>query len=189
LGRPRAPRDPQRLTIPFDGVTIPDGKEPFVFFRARVDWERVGGYRTHMLGVALNGKMILYSPVALGDHLTERKYLDAYRNMLAALDHGCLYVWYPHIFHMHKAPTAYMYPFTPIEIHSGYVIGEERIVTRRSGYFGWGDESGFTPIVFDREGKPTDAIEIPRVMRDGKAFAEVRLPEDCLAILVRAKSS
>jgi len=131
--------------------------------------------------------MLLYSPVALGDHLTEREYADSYRNMLRALDHGCLFVWYTHIFHDWKAPTAYMYPFTPIELHQGYVIGEERIVTKESGFFGWGDTSEFDAYVWDRDGKPTKAIEVPRVIRDGKAYAEVRLPEGYMAILVRRK--
>ena len=35
-------------------------------------------------------KMLLHSPVALGDHLTERVETDAYDVMLKALDHGCL---------------------------------------------------------------------------------------------------
>jgi len=132
-------------------------------------------------------KMLLYSPVALGDHLTEREYADSYGNMLRALDHGCLFVWYTHIFHDWKAPTAYMYPFTPIELHKGYVIGEERIVTKESGLFGWGDDSDFEPYVWGRDGKPTTEIEVPRVIRNGRAYAEVRLPEGCMAILVRKR--
>jgi hypothetical protein len=132
-------------------------------------------------------RMLLYSPVALGDHLTERKYQDSYRNIHAALDHGCLFVWYTFTFHNHKAPTAYMFPFTPIELHTGYVIGQERIVTRLSGYFGWADNSDFESHVFDGEGKETDSIKIGKVMRDGRSLAEVRLPEGCMAILVRIK--
>jgi hypothetical protein len=131
--------------------------------------------------------MLLHSPVALGDHLTERKYADSYANLHAALQHGCLFVWYTHIFHNHEAPTKYFYPFTPIELHPGYVIGKERIVTAVSGYFGWGDASEYEAHCFDRDGKPTDAIRVPRVLRDGKAYAEVRLPEGCLAILVRVQ--
>ena len=33
----------------------------------------------------------LYSPIALGDHLTERSEVDAYHVMLRALDYGCVY--------------------------------------------------------------------------------------------------
>ena len=139
------------------------------------------GSITHCAGT------LLYSPVALGDHLTERKYADAYANILRALDYGCLYVWYPHIFHTNRAPTYYYYPFTPIEIHGGYVIGRERIITKKSGLFGWGDRSNFEPHVFDRDGKETGDVKVPTVKRDGKHYAEVRLPEGHLAILVRGK--
>ena len=130
-------------------------------------------------------RMLLHSPVALGDHLTERKYTDSYDTMLKALDHGCLYVWYGHIFHTHKAPTYYMYPFTPIELHSGYVFGEERIVTKTSGYFGWGDNSDFEVHIFDRDGKETSEIKTQKVKRAGKTYAEMRLPENYYAIIIR----
>jgi len=147
----------------------------------------------HFMGFTETGSMsncrdmLLHSPVALGDHLTERKYADSYANMHAALKQGCLFVWYSHIFHNHVAPTRYYYPFTPIELHSGYLIGEERIITDVSGYFGWGDASDFEAHCFNRDGKLVDTIRTPRVLRDGKAYAEVRLPEGCLAILVRLK--
>jgi hypothetical protein len=129
--------------------------------------------------------MLLHSPVALGDHLTERKYADSYANMHAALQHGCLFVWYSHIFHNHVAPTKYYYPFTPIELHSGYVIGEERIISNVSGCFGWGDASGFDAHVFDRDGREDVGFAVPTVTRDGANWAELRLPEGYLAILVR----
>jgi hypothetical protein len=130
-------------------------------------------------------RALLYSPIALGDHLTERCYADSYRTMQKALDHGCLYVWYRHIFHNHIAPTYYMYPFTPIELHSGYLIGNERIITNRSGCFGWGDNSDFKPHVFDRNGKETDKVKVPKVTRNGKTYAEVRIGQGYYVILVR----
>ena len=64
-------------------------------------------------------------------------------------------------------------------------IGKERILTNRSGYFGWGDASAFRAHVFDRDGKETDEIAVPRVVRDGKSYAEVRIPEGFSAALVR----
>jgi hypothetical protein len=132
-------------------------------------------------------RMLLYAPVALGDHLTERSYLDSYRTMHAALDRGCLYAWYQHIHHDCDAPTRYMFPTTPIELRPGMVLGEERIVTNRSGLFGWGDDSAFTAHVFDRGGRPTGGFEVPAVTRGGKHYAELRLPEGYMAILVRER--
>ncbi|MCM8820414.1 MAG: hypothetical protein NC932_00465, partial [Candidatus Omnitrophica bacterium] len=36
----------------------------------------------------------LFTPIALGDHLTERSEKDCYKKMLEALDYGCVYYWY-----------------------------------------------------------------------------------------------
>jgi hypothetical protein len=132
------------------------------------------------------GWMLLYSPVALGDHMTEVTELHAYKNMLKSLDYGCLYAWYHvSVIPTHKTLTEYMYPFTPIELHSGTVIGKERILTDRSGLFGWGDQSKFEVHVFDREGKETSEINTPRVERNGNAYAEIRIPEGYSAAIVR----
>ena len=131
-------------------------------------------------------EMLLYSPVALGDHLTEREPRHAYKVMLNALDHGCLYAWYnTRIMPQHKMLTEHMFPFTPVEIHSGYVIGKERIITNRSGLYGWGDDAAFTAYVYDREGKATDKYPVKRVTQDGKSYAEVRIPGGYSVAIVR----
>ena len=131
-------------------------------------------------------KTHLYTPIALGAHLTERNEVDSYRWMLRALDWGGLYYWYSgHVVPTHHTLTSYMFPFTPIELHKGYIIGEERILTKVSGVFGWGDQSQFEAHVFNRVGRETDEIEVPRIVRDGKAYAEVRIPEGYAVALVR----
>ncbi|MFH1921448.1 MAG: hypothetical protein ABIP48_16405 [Planctomycetota bacterium] len=131
-------------------------------------------------------KAHLYTPIALGDHVTERNEVDAYRWMLNALDWGGLYYWYSQT-PTRPAFTSVMFPFTPIELHRGYLIGEERILTKESGLFGWGDASEFQVHVFDRLGRFTDEIKPPRVMKDGRAYAEVRIPEGYAAAIVRVK--
>ncbi len=130
-------------------------------------------------------RTILHSPVALGDHLTEKTEVDAYNVMRKALSHGCLYNWYSDlVIPTHASLACYMFPFTPIELHEGWIVGKERILANRSGLFGWGDTSGFTWHVFDADGKPTDGKEVKRVVRDGKAYAEFRAPEGyCVAIV------
>ena len=131
-------------------------------------------------------KMLLYSPLALGDHLTERSQKDAYRVMMSALDYGCLYAWYgSNVYPEYRTLTEHMYPITPLEIHSGYVIGQERMVTNRSGLFGWEDDSDFRGFVYDREGRATDLYPIKKVQLDGKTYAEVRIPGGFSAAIVR----
>ena len=129
-------------------------------------------------------KTHLFTPIALGDHVTERNEVDAYRWMLNALDWGGLYYWYSQK-PSRLSLTAYMFPFTPIELHRGYLIGEERILTRKSGLFGWGDSSSFDVHVFDRTGRLTDKIKTSRIEKDGKAYVELRIPEGFAAAIVR----
>ncbi len=128
-----------------------------------------------------------YSPIALGDHLTERSEVDAYRVMLRALDFGCLYYWYNDltVVPTHPHLTAHMFPFTPLELHEGYVIGQERIVTNRSGLFGWGDAARHEVHVFDDQGREVPDFSAPAVVRDGQTFSELRLPEGFSAAVVR----
>lgn len=134
-------------------------------------------------------KVQLYCPLALGDHLTETSEKDAYRVMRHALEYGCLYAWYGMDFPVpYKTLTEHMFPFTPIEIHNGYVLGKERIITARSGLFGWNDRSEFTVYVYDRDGRATDRHPVQRVERDGKIYAEARLPGGYTAAIVRSKS-
>lgn len=129
----------------------------------------------------------LYSPVALGDHLTERSDLDAYRQMLRALDRGCLYYWYDDLRVVPSRPQLprYMFPMTPIELRAGTVIGRERIVTSRSGRFGWGDAARHEVHVFDPGGREVPAFPSPAVVRDGKTYTELRLPPGHAAAVIR----
>ena len=130
--------------------------------------------------------MHLSTPIALGDHVTEKDEVAAYMHMLKALDWGGLYYWYSsHVRPTRPTLTSAMFPFTPIELHSGYLLGEERILTNRSGLFGWGDLSEFTVRVFDRIGRETQEVTVPRIVRDGKAYAEVRIPEGYAAAILR----
>jgi len=129
----------------------------------------------------------LYSPIALGDHLTERSEEDAYGTMLAALDFGCVYHWYNDLLVVptHHHLTRYMYPITPLELHEGYVLGEERIVTNRSGRFGFGDACAHETHVFDHEGRERADYDAPLVEIDGKSYTELRIPEGWSAAIVR----
>ena len=131
-------------------------------------------------------KTHFFTPIALGDHVTERNEVDSYRWMLRALDWGGVYYWYSgRIIPTHPTLTTYMFPLTPIELHKGYIIAEERILTKESGLFGWGDEAQFDVHVFDRVAKETDKIKVPRIIRNGKAYAEVRIPEGYAVAIVR----
>ena len=127
----------------------------------------------------------LFSPIGLGDHLTERSELDAYHVMLRVLDFGCLYYWYGdlHVVPTHPHLPIYMFPITPLELHEGYILGEERIVTNRSGRFGWGDRSRHEVHVFDDQRRETPHFAAPTVTEGNMTFTDLRLPEDDAAIV------
>jgi len=129
----------------------------------------------------------LWSPIALGDHLTERSELDAYRVMLAALNYGCVYHWYNDmtVIPTHPTLTRYMFPITPVELHEGYLIGEDRIITNRSGLFGFGDTSQHEVHVFNDQGVEVPGFAAPLITKDGQTFSELRLAEDWSAAILR----
>jgi len=127
----------------------------------------------------------LFTPIALGDHLTERSEKDAYRKMLEALDYGCVYYWYYYlIWPEYPTLTSYMFPITPIEINKGYIIGKERIITKVSGYFGWGDNAEAEVHYFDSEGREVKK-ETEKVKKEGKTYYKVDLGEYESCAIVR----
>jgi hypothetical protein len=131
-------------------------------------------------------KAILYSPIALGDHIGEKTEQDAYRWMLKALDYGCVYNWYSEgVATAYPTLAAHMFPITPLELHEGYIIGRERIVTNTSGYFGWGDGSTHEVHVYDETGREVEDFAAPLVTREGATFTELRIAEDWSAAIIR----
>jgi len=128
----------------------------------------------------------MHSPIALGDHLTERSEADAYRMMLTALDYGCLYHWYNDmtVIPTHPTLTGHMYPITPMELHDGWILGRERIITKRSGLFGWGDKSRHEVHAFDENGRELRDFKSPLIERDGANFSELRLAEGWSAVVI-----
>jgi hypothetical protein len=48
----------------------------------------------------------------------------------------------------------YVFPFTPIELHAGYLLGQERIIATHSGNYGWPGERALVSVRgFDEAGK------------------------------------
>ncbi|MCF7854198.1 MAG: hypothetical protein K9N51_05315, partial [Candidatus Pacebacteria bacterium] len=79
----------------------------------------------------------------------------------------------------------YMYPITVIGLHPGMVFAEERILTNRSGRFGWGDDSEADVYMFDGNGEPVNDPDVKQVREGDQVFTDIRMPSDHVAILVR----
>lgn len=126
------------------------------------------------------------TPVGLGDHFTDTTEVACYKQMLDWLDYGLLYYWYsPKAKMTHHTLTQYMFPATPIEIGSGYVIAEERILTKVSGLWGWGDNSKHEVHVYDANGWEKKDFKAPFRTINGKTYTELRLPENYSAAIIR----
>lgn len=131
----------------------------------------------------------LYTPIQLGDMLvfsgSPEEFMDDVRN---AIKRGALYYHY-----LSSAPgktiTAYMYPFTPVELHSGYLVGKERILTIYSGEFGIpGETAGYEALVFGPDGSliknhPYENIRTP----DGTKCRIILKKNHCAVLIKKNK--
>lgn len=122
------------------------------------------------------------------ENLSKVKF-EYYEKFLRALDYGCVFNYsfismpiYGEVYHTF---TDHLYPLTPLELHPGYIIARERIVTNRSGMFGWEDASKHEIHVYDHEGREVRDHKLKTVSVDGRIWSEIRLPEDWSAIIVR----
>jgi hypothetical protein len=127
----------------------------------------------------------LYTPIGLGDHLSETTAQHCIDGMRRHLDYASLYYFYSASIAMrHPGITGQMFPCTPMELGEGYIIAKERILTNRSGNFGWGDGSQAEVHVYGPDGREVE-LEYKTVERDGARYVELRLPRSHVAALVR----
>ena len=130
-------------------------------------------------GIANLHNTHLFTPIGLGDHLTERSEVDCYRNQVRHLDYGSLYYYYHQQVEPFTHPTLvqYMYPITPVELHEGYIIGKERILTNRSGYYSFGGNEKAELHFFDANGKEVKR-PAEKVIKNNKTYYKVVLAEN-----------
>ena len=137
-------------------------------------------------------EMALWSPLQFGDYTSGKETMESMcRAMHRGLDYGCLYLWpsmrLPRqpISKQYKTIVSYMFPATPIELREGVVFARERILTNRSGVFGWNDNSGHEVHVFDEKGREQKNFKAPFIRRNGKTYTEIRIPRYWAAAIIR----
>jgi hypothetical protein len=108
--------------------------------------------------------------------------LPAYKYFRDSLNHGALTLTWSGVWNDH------LFPFTPLQLGPGYLIGEERIVTRISGLFGWGDDSRAEVKLYNGKGEPVEAVAVVEREQNGIISYEVRMPSDHVAVLIRQKT-
>ncbi len=78
----------------------------------------------------------------------------------------------------------HLFPFTPIELHPGYLLGEERIVVSRPGNYGWHGERALARVIhFGTDGMITDREFSTTVGEEARTAVE--LAEGELVVLER----
>ena len=128
----------------------------------------------------------LGSPIGLTTHDSESDEATRVHTVRRLLDYGglpAIYAWLNDPVGNHFSKT--LYPITPVELRPGVVLGKERIVTNRSGLFGWVDGSLADVYVFDGNGKVVEEPRVRVVKQHRERLTEVRIPGDCFAVLVK----
>jgi hypothetical protein len=78
-----------------------------------------------------------------------------------------------------------LFPFTPIELHAGYLLGKERIIATHSGNYGWHGEKVLSLTRhFDENGKLTEK-HFPIACSNEGVKSVVQLNENEAAVLIR----
>jgi len=130
----------------------------------------------------------LYTPINLGDQRIYDSQKDFMDDVRLQLRHGVLYYPYNYRGEEGWGVLRRMFPFTPIEIHGGRLIGEERIITLESGTYGWDDNSTIICHLFDADGVEIPARFFHVWSAGGKTYVNVTLEEGQIAILERREA-
>lgn len=112
----------------------------------------------------------LGSPIGLGHSFPSSAGADFFiRTVIAHLRFGMLYYYYATEFPADGprggefGPVNHMFPFTPVELHEGWVLGQQRLITAISGTFEWPHARQPRVLLFDSRGreKPSEARIAP----------------------------
>ena len=80
--------------------------------------------------------------------------------------------------------SPYVFPLTPIELHAGYLLGQERIITIHSGNYGWPGESCLVQVRHLNEKEKLTTTDFP-TKADKESRTRVHLAEGQAAVLER----
>lgn len=123
-------------------------------------WNIANTYRTH-----------LSTPLAYGLGNPDMA------SLRRILDFGALYVRTN--LNYDSDVVARFFPITPMELHEGWIKGEERIITNRSGKFGWDEAFAATLYLYDADAKLAKTLHFEKNMQP----IEITVPEDGMGIL------
>ena len=126
-----------------------------------------------------------YTPISWGSAYTEVTEEDITDTMKNKLANGGLFMYYSAKFTSDNNFMQKLYPFTPCELHSGYIIGREKILTMLSGRFSWNDNSPISVEIYDKTGHLTTRKTPVKKDSIHGNYAEVDLQDGEFAIIYR----
>lgn len=129
----------------------------------------------------------LSAPWGLGTHSAEQEDRTRVHMARRMLDHGGVYSVYTWADEPTGAPFVRdFFPVTPRELRPGVVLAEERVLTNRSGRFGWPDGGRAEVHVYGADGRRVPEPDASEVEENGRRLTEVHVPPQGLAVLIRA---
>ena len=139
-------------------------------------------------------RMHLHTPLSMrgGEDPTDmdRCFGQIVQNIRNNLRHGCLYAFYgPWVDMKHSIAADHIYPITPVELHPGYIIGRNKIVTTRPGRYGWpaSESADLRVHRYNPFGEQVRTRTAP--VRDGDMLlVDLPLAPDELAVIERVPS-
>jgi hypothetical protein len=102
-----------------------------------------------------------------------KDYLDAFKSAMI-----------PAMGFSQKLPpiTGHLFPFTPIELHSGYLLGKERIIATHSGNYGWNKERQLAKVyLFDSKGKLLNTDAVTQIGDEARTTVNLK-PEEAVVL-------
>lgn len=154
-----------------NGHCVDSSSRPLHFVRFAetewVDWDPLQNLHNEPPVIDAMAEGHLDTPVALGirpdrfgdegkDHFAELIQKWA----ITGLKNGQLYYYYASRIPTEGKGTGgygiinHMFPFTPVELHAGWMVGKERILTAKSGKFNWPHTEKPEVLAFDLKGLP-----------------------------------
>ncbi|MFV1965998.1 MAG: hypothetical protein ACC628_11280 [Pirellulaceae bacterium] len=166
-----------------------DGVNPLAFMNEKPPvfyWQARG----HLASPIILG----LRPVRYGDEGKHRWAEIITKGIITALRNGVLYYYYSSTIPAEGAgageygPLNHMFPFTPVELHEGWLVGRERIVTCVSRTFHWPHADEPRCMRFDLHGREKKHT-FPRTRADNGWRIEVKLNDWRMMRTMRSGSS
>jgi hypothetical protein len=126
-------------------------------------------------------------PVGLANNNKEDTAEDSVKQVVGMLDFGAVYYGFRYV--RAASPwnfSSVLYPITPVELREGVVIGRERILTNRSGTFGFPDGSAAQVVVVDRDGSKVSSPQFSEVQASGRRAYRVTVQSGQFAVIIKS---